>query len=123
MFVRGLVFVTLFTNLLGAAGQSDSDILSVRSFLNPNTKEKIPVTGQLFSDKVPELLTEELKKNDKCAIPLLEWKVGKTGDKIAKLVGPARVDPSSVTPPPVPACEAWTAAEYQSAPSSRLRWH
>jgi hypothetical protein len=111
MFVRTLVAVTLFTSFLGAAGPTDSDIFSVRSFLNPNTREKIPVTGQLFSNGELKLLVAELakaepRKSDKCAIPLQEFKAPKTQDSMAMPVGPSG-DSASVMAPPLPACKLW----------------
>ena len=129
MFLKTVVSVTLFTSLLGAADPSNSDILSVRSFHDPKTKARIPLTGQLlgnndpltgkffdkgdpltgplFSNGDPQIfLTAQAPKSGKCAIPLLEAKHPKTNDAMTKFTSPSRSSPD-VVPPPVPACKGW----------------
>jgi hypothetical protein len=103
MFLKVVAVVTLFTSMLGA-----TDIFSVRSFINPKTKAKVPITGQLFGAGSPQIwvVEEAPRKNDKCAIPLLAAKPGKVNDKIAQIVGP-NLDKASVVPPPLPACKGW----------------
>jgi hypothetical protein len=112
MSLKIIVAVTLFSGLLDAAGPNDSDIFSVRSFLSPETRKKLPITGQLFGNGEPKLLEPNLlaaepRKSDKCAIPLLEFKAPKTNDSMAMLpLGPSHAS-SSVIAPPLPACKGW----------------
>jgi hypothetical protein len=121
MFLKSLLAVTLFTSFLGAAGPGDSDIFDVRSFFPGQTKKKLPVTGQLFGNDAPKILAAEvMAKNDKCAIPLTELRAANTGDKIAKPVGPVKVDPSSIMAPPMPVCEGWNQGQTRSTPILRL---
>jgi hypothetical protein len=107
MFVRTVVTVTLFTSLLGA-----TDIFSVRSFSDPKTKAKIPVTAQLFAGEKPEALLKEALKvvvtldNQECAIPLLEGKAAKTKDRLAQ-PGGGNFDSGGVMKAPVAACKGW----------------
>ena len=107
MFVRTVVAVTLFTSLAGA-----TDIFSVRSFTDPKTKAKIPVTGQLFSSPKPEELLKQTAKdaaargNGECAIPLLEARTSKTGDQLSRPNG-SNPDPGSVVKAPMAACKGW----------------
>jgi hypothetical protein len=104
MFFRTAVTVTLFTSLLGA-----TDIFSVRSFRDPETKAKIPVIAQLFttSDQL-DLLAQgaATQKTEKCAIPLQQAKPGKIHDNMAQFAGPSH-DSASIMPPPLPACKNW----------------
>jgi hypothetical protein len=113
MFVRTVVAVTLFTSLLGAADSKSSDIFSVRSFTDPKTKAKIPVTGQLFAsaDANTKVLKQALKEalelgGQQCAIPLTEAKVAKTKDRLSQ-PGGDNFDRGSVVKAPVAACKGW----------------
>ncbi len=101
MFLKAVATATLFTSLLGA-----TDIFSVRSFVDPKTKAKIPVTGQLLGGDGPQILViEEPRNTDKCAIPLLAAKPARVNDNMAQLAGPSH-DRASLMPPPVPACKS-----------------
>jgi len=109
MFLKTVVAVTLLTSSLSA-----SDLFSVRSFTQPDTKAKIPVDGKLFSTDekdlkrtVAKLVVPEM--NRECSIPLLSAKTPKTNDKIAQFTGPNGVnpDPGSTIAPPLPACKNW----------------
>jgi hypothetical protein len=104
MLLKSLVAVTLFTGSLGAAETGASNVFNVRSFLKPNTEERIPVTAQLFA-KPPKVVTKERVANGHCAIPLLELKANKTGDPMARATAPSK--DSSVKAPPILACENW----------------
>jgi hypothetical protein len=113
MFLKIVVTTALAASLLGAAEPSRPDIFSVRSFLNPETKAKIAVSGQLFSDgrDLPEqllrqTLKDEAKRSDKCAIPLTQVKAAKTHDHMTQFAGPIH-DSAGVMPPPLPACKDW----------------
>ncbi len=121
MFLKTFISAMLFTSLLGAAGSNDADIFSVRSFINPKTKEKIPITGRLFGAEEPKLLAAEPRTNDKCAIPLLEFKAKKTNDAIAKLVGPMKTNASLTIPPLLPACEGWVQGQDHTTPPPLIR--
>jgi len=118
MFLKTVVAVTLLTSALSA-----SDLFSVRSFTQPDTKAKIPVDGKLFStdEKVPSRMAENLKVEGmrECSIPLVTVKTPKTNDKIAQFSGPNGVnpDPGSTIAPPVPACTE------PGARHSKLTWH
>ncbi len=108
MFLKGVVTVILFVGALVAADPNATDLFSVRSFRDPTTKAKIPVTPQLFAGDPPKIFMPEARaKTEQCAIPLLEMKIGKTGDSMALPVGPNKVDSASVVPPPMPACKRW----------------
>jgi hypothetical protein len=109
MFLKTVIAVTLFTGLLSAAGPNDSDVFSVRSFVQPETKAKVPFP-QLFANPDPKFLLAKpqrvARNNGKCAIPLLEAKPPKTNDAMAQFAGPNR-NSSGVMPPPLPACKGW----------------
>src|ERR1700733_8834906 len=109
MFLKPVVAVTLFTGLLSAAGPNDSNVFSVRSFVQPETKAKVPLP-QLFGNLDPKFLLAGPqmvgRNNGKCAIPLVEAKPPKTNDAMAQFAGPSR-DSSGVMPPPLPACKGW----------------
>ena len=108
MLLKAVVAVTLFTSLVGA-----SDVFSVRSYKDPETKAKIPVNGQLFSNGDPKLLLQmaakQMRKEDhRCAIPLLEVKPPKTNDSMAHhYAGPSHNPDSAAILPPVPVCDGW----------------
>jgi hypothetical protein len=112
MLLKILGAVAVFTSLLGAAGPGDSDVFSIRSYLQPNANKKFPITGQLFANGEPKLLGMEPRKNGLCASPLLEYKARPTNDAIGL---PLRRAPDSISvPPPVPVCKNWTASEERS---------
>jgi hypothetical protein len=121
MFLKSILGATLFTNLLAAAEPSTSDVFNIRSFRDPTIKAKVPVTAQLFGGNEGKMLAMEAEKNDKCSIPLPEVKTRKTGDSMAMPVGPMKVDPAAVIPPPVPTCKAWNQEQNQTAPSLNFR--
>jgi hypothetical protein len=114
MFPGSFVAITLFTSLLSAADASKPNVFTVRSSTAPEPDKKIPITGQLLSSADP-------KKTEKCAIPLLEMKAGKTGDHIGIPVG--KVNDPLVIVPPVPVCKDWNQGQNISAPSSIIRLH
>jgi hypothetical protein len=106
MFLRTALTVTLFTPLLTA-----TDLFSVRSFRQPGTKAKIPVTAQLLTNvDERDLLTQTEKvaalKPEMCTIPLQQAKPAKTHDNMTQFAGP-HADRSGVMSPPVPACRNW----------------
>ena len=118
MLLKTVVAVTLLTSSLSA-----SDLFSVRSFTQPDTKAKIPVDGKLFSTDEKELkgMVSNLivPEHHECSIPLLSAKTPKTHDKIAQFAGPSghNPDPGSTIAPPVPACTE------PGAPHSKVTWH
>ena len=96
MFLKTFLAVTLFTSLLPAAGPSDSDVFRVRSFIDPETKAKIPITAEIFGATKTKLLAALAQQEKGCAIPLRELKV----DKIERPVSRRRSALIPILPQP-----------------------
>ena len=105
MLAKSLITVALFAGVLVAAGPNDAIIFSVRSYLHPNTQAKISLSDLLSAG--PAHLTVQiaavLKTDNRCSIPLLEFKAPPANDSIGKPFRPT-ADRMTV-PPPLPACK------------------
>lgn len=122
MFLRSFVAVTLFTSWLGAAEEANSNVFSVRSFRAiPHPNEMIPFSGRFLENGEPKRPAAEAEGVHKCAIPLLELRAGKTGDRIGRPAG--KIDNSLVIAPPAPVCENWNHDQSRPAPAPTYRLH
>jgi hypothetical protein len=111
MLLRNVVGMTLIICGMGLAKASDSNVFTVRSYVNPQTKKEVPYSPQILDSKnLNEIVTavnQGLKRVVQCASPLRELKA-ESGEKIDPMglaTGPGSDPITKVSP--VPACEGW----------------